>query len=148
MPWASSSPARRLREPSATTVATRSPAPARPANVSARPPRSRASALTSANTFPAAAPATFGPTVEAVVSAERELRGPEHADGVGQLDARKVGLVPALAGERLRLLVRPAREVDLEPGPGEAYGEARPPRARADDRGPADRGEAAEPLPL
>ena len=33
-PRASSSPARRLREPSASTVATRSPVPARPANVS------------------------------------------------------------------------------------------------------------------
>ena len=33
-PWPSSSPARRLRLPSATTVATRSPAPASPANVS------------------------------------------------------------------------------------------------------------------
>src|SRR4051812_12166311 len=41
-PAASSSPARRLRLPDATTVAIRSPVPARPANVSAFAPRRRA----------------------------------------------------------------------------------------------------------
>ena len=41
-PLPSSSPARRLRLPSASTVATRSPAPASPANVSGRAPCRRA----------------------------------------------------------------------------------------------------------
>jgi hypothetical protein len=65
-PWPSSSPARRLRLPSATTVATRSPAPASPANVSSCPPRRRENASTSAKTLPAAAPAAFGPARWAV----------------------------------------------------------------------------------
>ena len=69
MPSASISPARRLREPSAITVATRSPAPARPANVSGAEPSWRASASISANTLPAAAPAAFGPAVEAAAAA-------------------------------------------------------------------------------
>src|SRR5580704_10151928 len=69
MPWASSSPARRSRELAETTVATRSPAPASPANVSGLPPRARASASTSANTLPAAAPAMFGPATEATAAA-------------------------------------------------------------------------------
>src|SRR5947209_12150539 len=68
-PWDRSSPARRLREPVATTVATRSPAPARPAKVSGLPPRERAIASTSANTLPAAAPATFGPALAAAAAA-------------------------------------------------------------------------------
>ena len=69
MPCASSSPARRLREPSAITVATRSPAPARPANVSGDEPSWRASASISANTLPAAAPAAFGPACDAAAAA-------------------------------------------------------------------------------
>jgi len=69
IPWASSSPARRLREPLDTTVATRSPAPASPAKVSGREPWTRASASTSANTLPAAAPEMFGPAPAAAAAA-------------------------------------------------------------------------------
>jgi len=43
MPVPTSSPARRLRLPSAIAVATRSPAPASPAKVSLRPPLATAS---------------------------------------------------------------------------------------------------------
>ena len=68
-PWPSSSPARRLRLPSATTVATRSPAPARPANVFGLAPWVRANASTSAKTLPAAAPAAFGPLTPATAAA-------------------------------------------------------------------------------
>ena len=52
------------------------------------------------------------------------------------------------ARQRLGLLARAAAEVDLEPGAGERDGEAGAPRAGADDRGAADRRQAAEPLPL
>src|SRR5205807_940579 len=45
------------------------PTPAGPANVSGRPPRLRASASTSANTFPAAAPAMLGPAIDAAAAA-------------------------------------------------------------------------------
>src|SRR3954447_12516642 len=69
MPRPSMSPARRLRLPSATTVATRSPTPASPANVSGRPPRGRLNASTSAKTLPAAAPAAFGPAIAAAAAA-------------------------------------------------------------------------------
>src|SRR3954447_2309107 len=69
MPQPSMSPARRLRLPSATTVATRSPAPASPAKVSGRPPRRRLNASTSAKTLPAAAPAALGPAMAAAAAA-------------------------------------------------------------------------------
>src|SRR4051794_33642522 len=69
IPLASSSPARRLRLPSARTVATRSPVPARPANVSGLEPEPRAKLSISAKTLPAAAPAAFGPATDAAAAA-------------------------------------------------------------------------------
>ena len=71
-----------------------------------------------------------------------------HAHRLGQLDAGQVAVVARVLAERRGLLGGAAAEVDLEPGAGEADGEARAPRAGADDRRAADRRQPAEPLPL
>ena len=60
-PAPTSSPARRLRLPSARAVATRSPAPASPANVSLRPPFASASCCTSEKIAPGRRPGQVGP---------------------------------------------------------------------------------------
>ena len=105
MPWASSSPARRLREPVAITVATRSPVPARPANVSGREPERRAYASTSAKTLPAAAPAAFGPApaAAAAASAAAFLAQPASSTPITSERGRDV---EAGGGERVADLAR------------------------------------------
>ena len=84
-----------------------------------------------------------------VVAAELELGGAQQPELLGQLDARQVALVAAGAPELASAcsLVRQPRSTS-KPGARERDREAGPPRARADDRGAADRRQPAEPLPL
>jgi len=83
-----------------------------------------------------------------IVALGIELSGAQHADGLGQHDARQVARVLPRGAQLERLLVGSAGEIDLQPGPGEQHSEARPPGAGADDRDAANRRQPAQPLPL
>ena len=133
----SSSPARRLRLLAATTVPTRSPTPARPANVSGRAPRRWPRASTSAKTLPAAAPGGVG------ARGGRGGRGDDGGvlGGAGQLDADDVGRELGVearrgaGGRRAGRRARGRREATTRLAPWTSASAAWP--------GPARRGDAA-----
>ena len=96
-PWASSSPARRLRDWGASAVATRSPVPARPIIDSGWAPRPSAKRQTSPKMCPAAAPAAFRPwlSVAPAASAAAFLAAP-----ASSTPDRVAGLLADHAGAR------------------------------------------------
>ena len=129
-PAPTSSPARRLRLPSAIAVATRSPAPARPAKVSLRPPLASASSWTSEKMRPAAAPARFG------AARGRPRRRPERGGVLGaggELGARHVVGGLDVQAARFQHVAQLAAQVRVACSRARQRRPARSPRARARD---------------
>jgi hypothetical protein len=83
-----------------------------------------------------------------IVDCQLQLGGVARLDALRQHDTRQVALVLTLALQRLGLLARAATKLYVDPRARKRDCERSPPRARSNDRSPAQRRDPAKPLPL